>query len=541
MSSGIVRPASSGDSHDGNKREHTGNVLGKICLIIVLMIAVLAAAHVIFSPPSLEGRTSSRAVKASSATALGRLALTPPSGQEGRSGVIPLIDGLDAFAARIALIRAAEAALDVQYYIWQRDATGLILLEELRAAAERGVRVRLLLDDNGTGGLDGDLAALDALPNVEVRLFNPFILRTPKPLGYAFDFLRLNRRMHNKSLTADGAASILGGRNIGDVYFGFGSGVQFIDTDVIVAGQAAADIGTDFDRYWHSGSSHPIDRIVGSQDEGAFDRLMADVKQAVASEEGERYFARLRESSLVGELVAGRLTFEWTDVALVSDNPAKGLGQAAINDLLFPQLMALLSRPTRSVDLVSAYFIPGMNFAQALERLAGSGVRVRILTNSQAATDVVVVHSAYVKYRADLLRSGVELYELKPEHASQDEPGLRGLAGSSRASLHSKTLAVDEERIFIGSFNFDPRSLFLNTEMGVLIDSPRMAGALADIFSDRFPLLSYVPELTGENEIAWDELAADGMRTRHEREPGTDPLSRLVLWLLGLLPIEWLL
>lgn len=516
-------------------------MLKKIGLTVALVIAALTLAHCAYRPPSLEGRTVTRAIEASPSTALGRLASTPPAPRNGVSGVLPVLDGPDAFAARVALIRAAEVALDVQYYIWQRDATGLILLDELRNAAERGVRVRMLLDDNGVSGLDNELAALDGLPDVEVRLFNPFILRTLKPLGYAFDFVRLNRRMHNKSLTADGAISILGGRNIGDIYFGFGEGVQFIDTDIMVAGPAAADIGADFDRYWQSRSSHPIGRIVEEQGRSSLDRLISDARQAAESTEGRRYAERLRESNMVNRIMAGQLTFEWTKVALVSDDPAKGVGEAENKDLLFPQLMALLSKPSRSVDLVSAYFVPGRDFSGALERLARAGIRVRILTNSQAATDVGVVHSAYVKYRPHLLRSGVVLYELKPAFAARDEPSVRGLAGSSRASLHSKTLAVDEERIFIGSFNFDPRSVLLNTEMGVLVDSPRMAGALAAAFSERFPLMSYVPELTAEGAMVWDEVGADGREIRHAAEPGTNPFSRLQLWLLGLLPIEWLL
>ena len=507
----------------------------------VLIAVLLAVAHVVFRPPPLDGRTVSSAVAASAETSLGRFALAPPPGQEGHSGVLPLLDGPDAFAARVALIRTAEAALDVQYYIWHRDATGLILLEELRRAAERGVRVRLLLDDNGIAGLDADLAALDAVPGIEVRLYNPFILRRPKLLGFAFDFLRLNRRMHNKSLTADGAVSILGGRNIGDIYFGFGDGAQYIDTDVLVAGQAAADIGTDFDRYWHSGSAHPIDRIVSAPAAGAIDRLGQDAAQAAASAEGQRYLEGLRGSSPIGDLLAGRRVPEWTMVTLVSDDPAKGLGQAAEKDLLFPQLMALLSKPEHSVDLVSAYFIPGSRFTQRLEDLAASGVRVRILTNSQAATDVLLVHSAYVRYRPRLLAAGGELFELGPGHASRDEPASRGIAGPSRASLHSKTLAVDGQRIFIGSFNFDPRSLLLNTEMGVLIDSPRMARGLADSFAGRFPRMSYVPELAEGGAISWHETAGDGTAVLHDSEPGSDALSRLTLRFLGLLPIEWLL
>lgn len=512
-----------------------------IGLTVALIVAALAIAHFVFRPPSLKERTITTAVEASPSTVLGKLATPPPSHAEGTSGVSPLIDGLEAFAARIALIRRAEIAVDIQYYIWQRDATGLILLDELRKAAGRGVRIRLLLDDNGISGLDDDLAALNALPNVEVRLFNPFIFRAIKPLGFVFDFVRLNRRMHNKSLTADGALSILGGRNIGDTYFGFGGGVQFIDTDVAVAGPAAADIGTDFDRYWQSRSAHPVERIIGLGTRSALDRLIADAQDATGSPEGRLYFEQLQNSRLVAQIRTGELAFEWTNVTLVSDDPAKGMGQAEHKDMLFPQLMALLSRPTHSVDLVSAYFIPGNEFTEALATLAQAGARVRVLTNSFAATDVVIVHSAYVKYRPRLLRAGVELYELKPEYSPDDEPEILDLVGSSRGSLHSKTLSVDEEQIFIGSFNFDPRSVFLNTEMGVLIDSPAMANALATTFSERFDSVSYVPELTDDGAMIWGDGEIEGTPITHRTEPDTSLMSRFVLWALGLLPIEWLL
>lgn len=516
-------------------------VLISIFFAVALVAAILIAAHLFYRPPQLAGRSESLAAEASIDTALGRIALSSPPGTEGLSGVVPLLDGAEALAARIALVRGAEVALDVQYYIWRRDVTGLILLDELRRAADRGVRVRLLLDDNGIHGLDADLAALDGLPNFEVRLYNPFILRRPKMLGFAFDFVRLNRRMHNKSLTADGALSILGGRNIGDEYFGFGSGVQFTDTDLLVAGPTASDIGADFDRYWHSGSVHSVDRILHRPDAAALDRLAGDAESARESAEGQGYLAQLRESPFARRLLDGEPDFEWTAIRLVSDDPAKGLGKAATRDLLFPQLMTLIARPMRSIDLVSAYFVPGRRFTRRLVDLARDGVRVRILTNSQAATDVILVHSAYVRYRPHLLRAGIGLYELRPEHAARDERRRRGQVGSSRASLHSKTLSVDDERIFIGSFNFDPRSLLLNTEMGVLIDSPALAGTLSDAFANRFPQASYLPELGDDRSIAWRATAADGTETLHPSEPGTSRRSRLALRLLGLLPIEWLL
>jgi putative cardiolipin synthase len=310
---------------------------------------------------------------------------------------------------------------------------------------------------------------------------------------------------------------------------------------VIVAGQAAADIGADFDRYWASRSAHPAERILAEPDDGALDRLVADARAAAASPEGRLYAERLQRSNVVSKIFSGTVAFEWTRVTLVSDDPAKGLGEAADDDLLFPQLMALLARPGRSVDLVSAYFVPGRRFTTALADLARGGTRVRILTNSQDATDVIVVHSAYVKYRPELLRSGVELYELKPAFSTEAEPGRLDPSAPSRASLHSKTMAVDEERIFIGSFNFDPRSLHLNTEMGVLIESPRMAAGLAHAFVQDFPKASYRPRLTERGTLVWEEIAADGTRILHANEPGSGPISRLLLRFLGLLPIEWLL
>lgn len=300
----------------------------------------------------------------------------------------------------------------------------------------------------------------------------------------------------------------------------------------------AADIGADFDRYWASRSAYRADRILPPPGSGALAQLVVDAGAAAASAEGQLYAEQLREADVVSDIAAGAMNFEWTRVALVSDDPAKGLGEAEVSDLLFPQLMELLSRPSRAVDLVSAYFVPGRPFTDALAELARSGVRVRILTNSQDATDVIVVHGAYVKYRPALLRAGVELYELKPALSPSDEPENVGPSGSSRASLHSKTMAVDERRIFIGSFNFDPRSFALNTEMGVLVESPSMTRGLAAAFTTVLPLASYRPKLEEGGSLVWEEIASDGTRILHAEEPGSSFLSRVLLSLLGLMPIN---
>ena len=510
----------------------------KLVVFVLFIYAALGALRLIFRPPPLEGRARSRAATISNRTRLGRTVLEQSAGHDHDSGVVPLHDGLDAFGARIALIREAEEALDIQYYIWQRDMTGLVLLTELRRAADRGVRIRLLLDDNGISGLDADLAALNALPTVQVRLFNPFILRRPKSLGYLFDFVRLNRRMHNKSLTADGAATILGGRNIGDIYFAFGTGPHYLDTDVLAMGQVAADAGADFDRYWASGSAYPAELIL-SPAPGALDRAARDLDAALACDEAAAYRQAVVTRPLVEDLLTGHITLEWAPVQLMSDNPAKGVGKARHRDLMFTQLMRMIAGPAKSVDIISAYFVPGRRFTQRLARLAAEGRRVRILTNSQEATDVLVVHSAYVKYRPQLIDAGVELFELRATPALPPEPRARG--PSTRASLHSKTVTVDGERIFIGSFNFDPRSALLNTEMGVLIDSPRIAAEVAQGLDQLLPSVSYGPRRDASGRIVWHDPATEQPAVIHRREPGTNVTQRATLWLLGRLPIEWLL
>ena len=253
----------------------------RIFLLVMAVIgAAMLGAHLVFSPPPIDGRTASEAVEASTATRLGRIALTPPEVRRGDSGVLPLIDGPDAFAARIALIRAAEQALDVQYYIWHRDATGLILLEELRRAAERGVRVRLLLDDNGIPGLDRLFATLNAQDNFEIRLFNPSTVRRPKYLGYAIDFFRMNRRMHNKSMIVDGTATIIGGRNIGDEYFQIGNAF-YLDMDAVAVGHVVPETSAVFDAYWNAASAVELERVIpGAGDIAAFEARVAALRSA---------------------------------------------------------------------------------------------------------------------------------------------------------------------------------------------------------------------------------------------------------------------
>ncbi|MEZ5565868.1 MAG: phospholipase D family protein [Gammaproteobacteria bacterium] len=451
----------------------------------------------------------------------------------GLTGIAPLGSGADAFAARILLADVAVSSIDAQYYIWHGDLTGLLLLDALRRAADRGVRVRLLLDDNGTSDLDAEIAQLDAHQNAEVRLYNPFNLRRFKLLSFGFDFFRLNRRMHHKSFTVDGLATIVGGRNIGDEYFGIGSTPLFVDLDVLAVGKIVPEVAADFDRYWASPSVHLAGAIVkGTGGDPISERLARWHDDPRLHE----YKAILKASDIIVPLATGTLDLEWTDAVLVSDDPVKGQGAVPREDLLTGQLTRAVGTIQRRIDGVTPYFVPGKAGVEAFARLEARGVQVRMLTNSLEATDVLPVHAGYARWRKAMLRSGVILYELS-RLAAPDTPDDLGIFGSSGASLHAKTFAVDGVRIFIGSFNFDPRSIQLNTEMGLLINSETLANRLHAAFDDGFSGVAWRVEAQN-GRLAWADPAADTVTTV---EPGSSTFRNLALTVVGCLPVEWLL
>ncbi|KQP11961.1 phospholipase D family protein [Pseudorhodoferax sp. Leaf267] len=494
------------------------------------------------SMPLPEGRSVSTALPEAEThgTALGRAIAPLAAAHPGRSGIFSLSDAREAFAARVLLARAAERTLDVQYYIWRPDTTGTLLLEALHDAANRGVRVRLLLDDNGTAGMDQLLAALDAHPLVEVRLFNPFRVRSPKWLGYLTDFSRANRRMHNKSFTADNQATIVGGRNVGDEYFGATEGVLFADLDVLAAGPVVPQISQDFDRYWESASAYPAAQVLPAVDAAQLQALRTRARSVESDPRAAAYVEAVRALPFVQDLVQGRLALHWAPTRMVSDDPAKGLGQARDGSLMLRQLTAILGQPARHVDLVSPYFVPTAAGVEAFEALRARGVQVRILTNALEATDVAAVHAGYARHRQRLLQAGVELYELRRQAASGEAKMKTGPFGSSGSSLHAKTFAVDGQHVFVGSFNFDPRSIHLNTELGFVIDSPALAQRVDDAFDGPVPAQSYTVGLDARGALVWTEQV-DGQAVRHTTEPGASIWKRAGVVVLSWLPIEWLL
>src|SRR4051812_26305868 len=456
--------------------------------------------------PSLAARATSTVMLDTDRTALGRSISPQVQAHPGLSGIYPLREAREAFATRVHLARRAERTLDVQYYIWRNDMTSTLLTEALCDAADRGVRVRLLLDDNNTSGLDEMLAALDSHSNIEVRLFNPFVVRAPR-IGYLTDFFRANRRMHNKSFTADNQATIIGGRNIGDEYFGAAAeGLLFVDLDVLAIGPIVTDVSHDFDRYWASASSYPASRILPPVSSSEVERVKSAAVRVEQEPAALAYMTALRDAPFVRRLAERTLEMEWAATQIVSDDPAKGLGRADPEKLFPRQLKEVIGEPASHLEMVMAYFVPTAAGVDSLVSMAKRGVKIRIVTNSLEASDGPYVYAGYAKRRKILLEAGIKIYELRrlSPHSKGDQ-GSGSAPGSSGSSLHAKTFAVDGNRIFVGSFNFDPRSAKLNTELGFVIDSPQLADQISNIFDTIIPERAYQVHLSTDGNTYWTE------------------------------------
>ncbi|MFC3551170.1 phospholipase D family protein [Lysobacter cavernae] len=452
----------------------------------------------------------------------------------GQSGLSLFSDNLDAFAVRAATARSAGRSLDLQYYLWHQDLTGELLLYELLRAADRGVRVRLLLDDLNAHRQDHLLAALDLHRNVEVRMFNPSrgrqnsLMRGMEMLLRGFS---LNRRMHNKAWIADGRVAVVGGRNIGDEYFGAASNTQFLDADLAVIGPPVAQTATIFDAYWNSASAIPLAALAETRPD-ALAGLRRVGEADYRSPQARPYLQRLHQSPNVQALWQGHREVHWTGEAQVhSDPPEKAVGVVRrpwLVDVLMPAMMGA----QREMQLISPYFVPGDAGVDALVGLRRRGVAVSVLTNSLAATDVAAVHGGYAPYRRPLLEGGVELYELMPRGRSESR-----LLGSSDASLHTKAMMVDGEVGFVGSFNLDPRSINLNTEMGILFRDRALTAELLRSYAQKTgPRSSYWVQLV-DGRLTWEDGSEDPPH-HWTREPDASLGRRVLARVVGWLPLE---
>ncbi len=508
-----------------------------------LLLGVVVIASSCASLPEDVQRTESHALQNTENTKMGRGIAPYLKRHPGKSGFHVLQTGLDAFTARIVLIEKAEKSLDVQYYIWHDDLTGRVLHNRLLHAADRGVRVRLLLDDLDTAGKEQTLHILDAHPNIEIRLFNPFANRT---MDFVTDLSRVNHRMHNKSLTADNQATIIGGRNIGDEYFDAAEDVAFSDLDVVGFGPVVKKVSSAFDLYWNSQwvyplSAFPLEEPIKQSDIVAFrqqsDQFFEDARQS-------SYAAALRENEFA-QLIKrnGQLDVTWGRWFLVYDDPSKvEADEVSAETHLGPKLREAIDKSQKEVIIVSPYFVPGKEITAYLNQLVKKGIRVRILTNSLAANDVSIVHAGYMRYREDLVKGGVELYEYKrtfsKEEMKQKKKNKKKnkWTGSSHASLHAKSFTFDERYLFIGSFNLDARSIALNTEMGVFFESPDHAKMMSKAFDEKGLIKAYRVELK-DDQLEWNTLE-NGKKVSYDVEPDTSWWKRFTTGFLSVFVVE---
>ncbi|AXQ23323.1 phospholipase D family protein [Acinetobacter wuhouensis] len=474
--------------------------------------------------------------------------ITPLKSQNPElTGYHVLYDPLEAIAARINLIEKAEKTLDLQYYIWDNDKIGSLALYKIIEAADRGVKVRLLIDDNNAGKMEGVYLALDQHANIEVKLFNPYRFRSLRPVDMVLDLKRINRRMHNKTFTADNQISLIGGRNMSNQYYNVSDNYQFSDVDVMLVGQAVDDIAHSFDEYWNHSYAYPVRNIVNHNKYTLrYDSLKEQLTKHYQEITVQNYLDLSNRTHDFDQWLNHNIQLDWVKAEVVKDAPDKIQAKAKKEQHLDFQMVNRLETPTEKVDLISAYFVPQKEGKEKLTELANKGGSVRVLTNSFKANDVALVHAFYAKYRKELLKNGVELYEFLPAvseenlYANSKEISKKAkvsLKGLSRSSLHAKLMALDSKQVFIGSFNFDPRSANLNTEIGVIINSPPLANAVHKTMDDNLKKYAYKLVLDSKQNINWLKETPSGIVTLR-KEPKMKWWQKAGVKMISWLPIE---
>jgi putative cardiolipin synthase len=513
---------------------------------LIALVALALASCATLPPGANYPREASHALENPQQTRLGALTSKWSAQHGGLSGFRLLPGGIDSFSLRAEMADAAERTLDVQYFILHGDDTGRLFIARVLAAADRGVRVRLLLDDANTIGGDEHVTALAAHRNIQVRLFNPFRVRTGlaplRATDLALEAKRLERRMHNKLLITDNAIAVAGGRNIGDEYFAANRSFEFGDFDVFVAGATVKRLSSSFDAYWNDTLSVPAQALehVTDQDLQRYRDQLDEHHTKMADSDYEQ---RVRGGDPLKTIIDGTKPLVFAQAEVLYDSPQKAdPDNDGEGEHLRERLMQACSATQRELLIVTPYLVPGKDQLAMLRELRAHGVRVRILTNSLASTDVPVVHAGYRKVRPVLAKMGIELYEVKPELG---EPRVGHVTiqhdPNPRFTLHAKVFVFDRRRVFVGSANFDMRSFHLNTEVGLIIDSPELARQAAERFEAiTVPANSYqvtLAEQDGDPVVHW-VTEEDGKRTELAQEPGAAFWRELVVGAVSILPID---
>ena len=516
---------------------------GNACIRLIFLMTTLLIPVACSTLPENVERPESYAITDTKNTRLGRVIYDEKKAHPGQSGFRLLASGLDAFVARAVLSQQADRSIDAQYYLYHDDLTGRLFTSQLVEAADRGVRVRLLVDDMDLAGRDLGAAVLDSHPNMEVRIFNPFSRQTSRTLQFVTRLGSVTRRMHNKSFTVDNQVTILGGRNIGDEYFEANPDLAFADLDVMAIGPAVRAVSVSFDLYWNSELAYPATTLKGAPATTAeIDEMGRFLDEFVAGQADSAYLAALRNSTLANDFKQDQVQFYWGEAEVLYDQPEKLLhGFDKTEHHLAPQLAPHFDGVQQELIIFSPYFVPGKEGTAFLSQLSERGVRVRILTNSLASTDVGIVHAGYIKYRKKLLRAGVELYEMNKKLSKKDRKEKKGEAGSSKASLHAKSFVFDRKQVFIGSLNLDPRAIVHNTEIGVVFSSEPFAKEMGDWFDQNIDQVAFRLELqkddSGSEKLLWHGLV-DGKPSVFDVEPYTGFWRRFGIGFMSLWPIE---
>jgi putative cardiolipin synthase len=520
--------------------------------LAVLIVAVLSGCASL--PPGSDfPKRSSSALAHPEGTRLGRQFENAAHENSGNSGFRIIPAGADGFLIRMQMINAAERTLDLQYFIFRGDNTGRLLTGAVLHAANRGVRVRVLIDDGETVAGDEQVAALTAHPSVEIRIFNPFAYRGHTELFRAIEFMfnssRLDYRMHNKLLVVDNAVALVGGRNIGDQYFQIAPESQLADDDVFAAGPIAQQLSATFDEYWNSALSIPVEALSDGKPSlialNVHREILHDEKQQLKAE-GVDYVKRVATGEPFDGMISGRLPLIWAHAQVVFDSPDKKKvenGEAAGR-----LLQRALDKATIAVQsellMVTPYLIPGKEGMQSFKDLRQRGVRVRVLTNSLESSIVLLAQSGYMQYRVPLLENGVELYEIRSLLGNTRGSGeTKVISRYGNYSLHAKLFVFDRKKLFIGSMNFDQRSMHLNTEIGLMIDSPELAQQLAARFEAMVqPVNSYMLALRpndagGSPSLVW-HTQEGGKAVEYDTEPARSVWQRIKVNILSLLPLD---
>ena len=421
-------------------------------------------------------------------TALGKTAADWTAANQGLSGFYPLNQGMDALGVRLRLAERAEKSIDLQYFLMKDDTAGAVMANALLQAANRGVQIRFLIDDIFTTFPDRYFLLLNQHPNIEIRIFNPLSRRGISTLNLVLNFKQANRRMHNKSFTVDNSISVVGGRNIADEYFELNTGAVFVDLDVLILGPIVKDISVSFDEYWNHKLAVPIKHFTSIRKK---DKL-ENVRKEIADELNTIYetvYEKALNSHLLQDLITNRLPLFAASASVLADSPSKLTNTIGEGDMLLAEeLIDILRNAEKEVIIVTPYYVPGNNGVQLVRDLVDKDVRVVIITNSLASNNHIPVHSAYARYRKAVLRAGAKIYEARSNAAAEL---LGNEDGPDILTLHTKAIFIDRKQLFIGSMNIDPRSIEINAEMGLLIDSESMVENMVKSVKERLPNLTY--------------------------------------------------